>query len=76
MTSLIIGEATCIISKRSEPDVNNMKEHFGQIQAKLSKIENKINNMKEHFGQIQAKLSKIENKIEKLFENYQKKVGT
>jgi len=49
MTSLIIGEATCIISKRSEPDVNNMKEHFGQIQAKLSKIENKIEKLFENY---------------------------
>jgi len=49
MTSLIIGEATCIISKRSEPDINNMKEHFGQIQAKLSKIENKIEELFENY---------------------------
>jgi hypothetical protein len=61
MTSAIIGEATCIISIRSESDVNNMKENFSQ--------------MEENFGQLQealkendSKLSKIENKIEELFE--------
>jgi hypothetical protein len=58
MTSAIIGEATCIISKRSESDVNNMKENFGQIQEAFQKNE--------------SKLSKIENKMEDLFENYQK----
>jgi len=31
-TLVIIEEATRIISKRSKPDVNNMKENFGQIQ--------------------------------------------
>jgi len=60
MTSAIIGEATHIISKRSEPNVNNMKENLGQIQDALKENE--------------SKLSKIENKIEELFENYQKKL--
>jgi hypothetical protein len=65
MTSSIIGEATCIISIRSESDVSNMKENFSQ--------------MKDNFGQLQealkdndSKLSKIENKIEELFEKIRK----
>jgi hypothetical protein len=41
---LIIGEATRIISKRSEPDVNNMKENFSQIQEALKENESKIEN--------------------------------
>lgn len=60
MTSIIIGEATHIISKRSECDVNNMKENFSQIQEALKENE--------------SKLSKIGNKMEELFENYQKKL--
>jgi hypothetical protein len=60
MTSVVIGEATCIISNRSEPDVNNMKENFSQIQEALKENE--------------SKLSKIQNKMEELFENYQKKL--
>jgi len=60
MTSPIIGEATRVISKRSESDVNNMKVNFGQIQEAFKKNE--------------SKLSKIENKMEDLFENYQKKL--
>jgi hypothetical protein len=61
MTSIIIGEATCIISKRSEPHVNNMKENFGQIQAKLSKIENKIEELFENY---QKKSDAFERKLE------------
>jgi len=60
MTSVVIGEATCIISNRSETDVNNMKENFSQIQEALKENE--------------SKLSKVENKMEELFENYQKKL--
>ena len=37
MISVIIGEATHIISKRSEPDVNNMKENFGQIHQSIKR---------------------------------------
>ena len=59
MTSAIIGGAPHIISKRSECDVNNMKENLSQIQEAL-----KIN---------ESNLSKIENKIEEEFKNYQKK---
>ena len=69
MTLLIIGEATCIISKRSDTDVSNIKENFGQIQEAL-----KVN---------ESKLSKIENKMDALFKKlseeircYQKKAGT
>jgi len=65
----IIGEATCIISKRSEPDINNMKENFGQIQEALKENE--------------SKLSKIANKMDVLFQKlseeircYQKRGGT
>jgi len=53
-TWAFIQGATQIISKRSEPDVNNMKENFSQLQEALIKNE--------------SKLSKIENKIEELFE--------
>jgi hypothetical protein len=53
-TLAIIGEAARIISKISEPYVNNMKENFSQI--------------KEALKQNEAKLSKIENKIQELFE--------
>jgi hypothetical protein len=63
MTSVIIGEATRIISKRSELDVNNMKENFSQIQEALKENE--------------SKLSKIQNKMEEnqhLLENYQQKL--
>jgi len=63
MTSVIIGEATCIISKRSELDVNNMKENFSQIQEALKENE--------------SKLTKIQNKMEEnqhLLENYQQKL--
>jgi hypothetical protein len=69
MTSLFIGEATCIISKRSESDLNNMKETFSQIQEALKENE--------------SKLSKIENKMDVLFKIlseeisfHQKKVET
>jgi hypothetical protein len=62
MTSAIIGEVTRIISKRSEPEVNNMTENFSQIQEALKENE--------------SKLSKIENKMEDLFENYQKKLDS
>ena len=68
-TLAIIGEATCIISKRSEPDINNMKENFGQIQEALKENE--------------SKLSKIANKMDVLFQKlseeircYQKRGGT
>jgi hypothetical protein len=61
MSSAIIGEATCIISNRSESDVTNMKENFNQIQEAFKKNE--------------SKLSKIENKMEDLFENYLKKLS-
>ena len=60
MTSVIIGEAPHIISKRSECDLNNMKENFDQIQEALKENE--------------SNLSKIENKMEELFENLQKKL--
>jgi len=63
MTSVVIGEANHIISKRSEPDVNNMKENFGQIQEALKENE--------------SMLSKIQNKMEEnqnLLENYQQKL--
>jgi len=53
-TWAFIQGATHIISKRSQPDVNNMKENFSQLQEALIKNE--------------SKLSKIENKIEELFE--------
>jgi len=58
MTSAIIGEATRVISKRSDSDVSNMKQNFGQLKEALKENE--------------SKLSKIENKMEKLFKNYQK----
>jgi hypothetical protein len=63
MTLEIIGEATRIISRRSEYDVNNMKENFDQIQEALKENE--------------SKLSKIQNKMEEnqhLLENYQQKL--
>ena len=53
MPLIIIGEATRIISKRSESDINNMKENLGQIQEALDGYE--------------LQFSKIENKIEELF---------
>jgi len=68
MTSVIIGEATRIISKRSEPDVNNTKENFSQIQealkeneSKLLQIEDKMNVM---FKKLSEKLDAIERKLE------------
>ena len=68
MPSVIIGEATRIISKRSESDVNNTKENLGQMQetlkeheSKFSKIENK---MEELFEKILAKLDAVESKVE------------
>ena len=49
MISVIIGEATRIIRRMSELDVNDMKQNFGQIQdalkeneSQLSKIQNKM----------------------------------
>jgi hypothetical protein len=64
MTLAIIVEAACIISKRSEPDINNMKENFGQIQAKLSNIENKMQENKQMLENYQQKLDAIERKLE------------
>jgi hypothetical protein len=68
MTLAIIGEATRIISKRSEHDINNMKENFGNIQDALKENE--------------SKLSKIEKRMDVLFKKlseeircHQKKVG-
>jgi hypothetical protein len=60
MSSAIIGDANRIISKRSEPNGNNMKENFSQLQGALKENE--------------SKLTKLENKMEDLFENYQKKL--
>jgi len=60
MTPVIIGEATCIISKRSETDVNNMKENINQIQEALKEND--------------SKLSKIENKIDVLFKNLSEEI--
>jgi septation ring formation regulator EzrA len=69
MTSLLMREATCIISKRSESDLNITKETFNQIQEALKENE--------------SKLSKIEDKMEAWFKtlseeisSHQKKVGT
>jgi len=71
MTSVIIGEATRIISKRSEHDVNNMKQNFGQIQealkeneSKLSKIQNKMEENQHLLENYQQKLDAIERKLE------------
>jgi len=61
MTSKIIGEATHIISKRSECDVNNTKVNFSQIESKLSKIENKVEELFENY---QKKLDGIARKLE------------
>jgi DNA-binding transcriptional MerR regulator len=65
MTSIIIAEATGVISNRSKTDVNNTKENFSQIQEalkeNLSKIENK---MEELFENYQKKLERIERKLE------------
>jgi esterase/lipase len=66
MTLVIIREATHIISKRSQPDVNNMKENFCQMQEALKE-------------NIESMLSKMENKMEenqKLLENYQQKLDS
>jgi len=71
MTSVVIGEANRIISKRSEPDVNNMKENFGQIQealkeneSMLSKIQNKMEENQNLLENYQQKLDAIERKLE------------
>jgi hypothetical protein len=65
MTSSIIGEATCIISKRSETDVNNMKENFSQIQEALKENESKLSNkMDVLFNHYQEKFDAIERKLE------------
>jgi hypothetical protein len=65
MTSVIIREATYIISNQSKTDVNNMKENFCQIQEalkeNLSKIENKMEQLFENY---QKKLDGIERKLE------------
>jgi ankyrin repeat protein len=71
MSLVIIGEATHIISKRSEPDVNNMKENFCQIQealkeneSKLSKIENKMEENQQLLANCLQKLDALETKLE------------
>jgi hypothetical protein len=71
MSLVIIGEATHIISKRSEPDVNNMKENFCQIQealkeneSKLSKIDNKMEENQQLLENCQQKLDALEKKLE------------
>jgi hypothetical protein len=71
MSLVIIREATHIISKRSEPDVNDMKENFCQIQealkeneSKLSKIENKMEENQELLQNCQQKLDALERKLE------------
>jgi len=65
MSSSIIGEANRIISKRSEPNGNNMKENFSQLQEalkeNLSKIENKMEDLFENY---QKKLDGIKRKLE------------
>ena len=61
MTSAIIGEANRIISKRSESEVNSMKENFGQMKENFSQLQEALKGN-------ESKLSKIENKIEELFE--------
>jgi len=67
MTSIIIGEATRIISKRSEPDVNNMKEiqeALKENESKLSKIQNKMEENQNLLENYQQKLDAIESKLE------------
>jgi hypothetical protein len=71
VTSAIIGEATRIISKRSEPEVSNMKENFSQLQealkeneSKLSKIQNKMEENQHLLENYQQKLDAIERKLE------------
>jgi hypothetical protein len=79
MTLVIIREATHIISKRSQPDVSNMKENFCQIQevlkenieSKLSKIENKLEENQQLLENYQQKLDAIERKLEN--DNIQRK---
>jgi hypothetical protein len=76
MTSVIIGEATCIISSRSETDVNNMKENFSQIQETLKENESKIENkMEELFENYQKKLDGIVRKL-KHVKNQSKNKGS
>jgi hypothetical protein len=60
MTSVIIGEATRIISKTSEPDVNNMKEiqeALKENESKLSKMEYKIEENQRLLKELSAKIS-------------------
>jgi chromosome segregation ATPase len=67
ITSVIIGEATRIISKRSEPDVNNMKEiqeALKENESKLSKIQNKMEENQNLLENYQQKLDAIESKLE------------
>jgi hypothetical protein len=63
-TSVIIGEATRIISRRSHSDVNNMKGNFSQIQealkeneSKLSKLESKMEENQQLLKELSAKIS-------------------
>jgi len=69
MPSVIIGEVTRIISKGSEPDVNNTKENFGQIQEALKENESKL-------LQIEDKMNVLFNKLSEEIRCYRKKVGT
>jgi hypothetical protein len=66
MTSAIIGEATRIISKRSDSDVINMRENFSQIQDALKENESKLSKIEKRMGVFfkNKKLDAIKKKLE------------
>jgi hypothetical protein len=57
MTSVEIGEATRIISKRSDSDVINMKDNFGQMQEALKENESKLLKIEKRMEVLLKKLS-------------------
>ena len=62
----IIGEATRIISKRSEPDIINMKENYVQIQEALKENESKIaNKMDVMFQKLSEEIRSIRRELER-----------
>jgi len=63
MTSVIIGEATRIISKRSQSDVNDMKGNFSQIAEAIKENESKLSKMQYKMEANQQLLQELSEKI-------------
>jgi hypothetical protein len=79
MTSVVLGEATRIISQRSNSDVINTKVNFGQMQEALKENETNLSKIEERMEVLLKKLSgEIRCHQKKLSEDinaFKKKVG-